>query len=265
MTEKTEMERKMNIEKERSGQQGKLRLNKYLAQAGLCSRRQADVLIAEGKVFVNGAPAQPGTQVGPSDQVVIGGKAVQNSQEKVLLAFYKPVGVTCTEKDRFADKKVLDYVKGRTRVTYAGRLDKDSEGLMLLTNDGDLIHALMKGSHAHEKEYVVKVKEQLQEDFLERLREGVYLKDLDRTTRPCKVQMAGKYTFRIILTQGMNRQIRRMCEACGYHVKALKRVRIMNITLGELLPGQSRKLTKEESVQLYRSVGMAPPAQFLGE
>lgn len=238
------------------------RLNKYLAQAGICSRRQADVLIEEGKVLVNGQIAQQGMQVGPTDRVELRGKQVRSSREKVLLAFYKPVGVTCTEKDKFADKKVLDYVKARTRVTYAGRLDKDSEGLMLLTNDGDLIQALMKGANAHEKEYVVKVQEEICDDFLKKMGEGIYLKELERTTRPCEVQKVGKYTFRIILTQGMNRQIRRMCEACGYHVKALKRIRIMNVLLGQLLPGQSRNLTREECVQLYKSVGMTVPAQF---
>ena len=243
--------------------QPKQRLNKYLAQAGICSRRQADLLIEEGKVLVNGQIAQQGMQVGPADRVELKGKQVRSSQEKLLLAFYKPIGVTCTEKDKFADKKVLDYVKARTRVTYAGRLDKESEGLMLLTNDGDLIHALMKGAHAHEKEYVVKVKEEISDDFLRKMEEGIYLKELDRTTRPCIVQRSGKFTFHIVLTQGMNRQIRRMCETCGYHVKALKRIRIMNISLGQLTPGQSRILTREECVNLYRAVGMAVPAQFL--
>lgn len=240
-----------------------VRLNKFLAQAGLCSRRAADQLIEEGKVLVNGKVASQGTKVSESDKVELKGKQIKGSLEKVLLAFYKPVGVTCTEKDKFAEKKVLDYVKSRTRVTYAGRLDKDSEGLMLLTNDGDLIQALMKGANGHEKEYVVKVDQEITEEFMEQLQKGIYLKELDRTTRECVATKQGKFTFRIVLTQGMNRQIRRMCEACGYHVKALKRLRIMNIELKQLKPGESRVLSKEETVALYLSVGMNPPEQFL--
>lgn len=240
-----------------------VRLNKFLAQAGLCSRREADRLIDEGKVFVNGQMAPQGAKVTAKDRVEIKGKQIKGSAEKLLLAFYKPVGVTCTEKDKFADKKVLDYVKTRTRVTYAGRLDKDSEGLMLLTNDGDLIQSLMRGANGHEKEYVVKVKEEVTEEFLDKLREGIYLKELDRTTRPCMAEKQGKYTFRIILTQGMNRQIRRMCEASGYHVKALKRIRIMNVTIGALKPGESRILDKAESAALYLSVGMPVPDEFI--
>lgn len=239
------------------------RLNKFLANAGLCSRRAADQLIEEGKVFVNGSPAMPGMKVSAADKVEIKGRQIKGSTEKILLAFYKPVGVTCTEKDKFAEKKILDYVKTRTRVTYAGRLDKQSEGLMLLTNDGELIQRLMKGANAHEKEYVVKVQEEITDAFLDRMRNGIYLKELERTTRPCTVTKEGKYTFRIILTQGMNRQIRRMCEACSYHVKALKRVRIMNVTIGQLKPGQSRMLTKEEIAALYLSVGMPVPGEFL--
>ena len=251
-------------------QQKAERINKYLAAAGICSRRQADELIAQGKVLVNGQIAQNGMKVCPGDKVeLIGGKEqkakkeIKGSADKIVLAFYKPIGVTCTEKDKFADKKVLDYVKTKTRVTYAGRLDKESEGLMILTNDGDLIQRMMKGAEKHEKEYVVKVHKELTEEFIENMRKGVYLEELDRTTRPCPVVMEGKYTFRIVLTQGMNRQIRRMCETFGYKVKALKRVRIMNVELGKLKPGQSRILTKQESSTLYRAVGMSVPAELL--
>ncbi len=239
------------------------RINKFLAQAGICSRRQADVLIEEGKVLVNGQVAQSGMKVSASDRVEIRGKEIKGSAEKVLLAFYKPIGVTCTEKDRFADKKVLDYVKTRARVTYAGRLDKESEGLMLLTNDGDLIQRMMKGSGVHEKEYVVKVNKELTEEFIQNMSCGVYLEDLKRSTKPCTVKMEGKYTFRIILTQGMNRQIRRMCETFGYKVKALKRVRIMNIKIGQLKSGESRVLTPQECVEIYQAVGMQVPSEFL--
>lgn len=239
------------------------RINKFLAQAGICSRRQADVLIEEGKIFINGQRAKSGMQVSPSDRVEIKGKEIKGSAEKVIIAFYKPLGVTCTEKDRFADKKVLDYIKTKTRVTYAGRLDKESEGLMLLTNDGELIQRMMKGSGVHEKEYVVKVDKEITEEFLEAMSQGVFLKELDRTTKPCKVTVEGKYTFRIILTQGMNRQIRRMCESLGYKVSALKRVRIMSIQLGKLRSGESRVLTGEECIALYRAVGLPVPGEFM--
>lgn len=252
-----------NGKHEKINENAPIRLNKFLAQAGLCSRREADKLIEEGKVFVNGQVAKQGVKVAAADKVEIKGKQIKGSAEKLLLAFYKPVGVTCTEKDRFADKKVLDYVKARTRVTYAGRLDKESEGLMLLTNDGDLIQRLMRGANGHEKEYVVKVQEEITDEFLDEMQKGIYLKELDRMTRPCIVTKQGKYTFRIILTQGMNRQIRRMCEACGYHVKSLKRIRIMNVTIGTLKPGESRILDKAESAALYLSVGMPVPDELL--
>ncbi len=233
-----------------------------MAQAGLCSRREADRLIEQGRVYVNGTVAGLGCLVDASDKVQIGKKEIKGAAQKVLIAFYKPVGVTCTEKDRFADKKILDYVKTKTRVTYAGRLDKDSEGLMLLTNDGELIQKLMRGAEKHEKEYVVKVEKEITPEFLEKMAGGIYLEELDRTTRPCKITQEGKYTFRIILTQGLNRQIRRMCQACGNRVKQLRRVRIMNITLGDLHSGQSRILTKEETAELYTLVGLQVPEQF---
>jgi len=233
-----------------------IRINKYLAQAGVCSRRNADVLIEEGRVTINGVPANMGSKVGDGDSVKVNGKLVKNEEEKLLLAFYKPIGVTCTEKDKYAEKKIIDFVKTKIRVTYAGRLDKDSEGLMLLTNDGDLIQKLMKGANGHEKEYVVKVSKEITPEFVEKMQQGIYLKELNQTTRPCKVVTEGKYTFRIVLTQGLNRQIRRMCEALGYQVKSLKRVRIMNLHLQNLKPGESRFLTKEEIEDLYQSVGM---------
>lgn len=238
------------------------RINKYLAQAGICSRRAADVLIEEGKVTVNGVIARSGQKILPSDTVAVNGKVIQSASRKVVLAFYKPVGVICTEKDRFADKKILDYVRTKERVTYAGRLDKDSEGLMLLTNDGQLIQRMMKGSEHHEKEYVVKVKEEITDEFMNAMQKGVLLKELGRTTRPCTAQQLGKYTFRIILTQGMNRQIRRMCQSLGYHVKALKRIRIMNIMLGQMKPGETRSLTREEVCGLYTAVGMYVPEEL---
>lgn len=229
---------------------GAVRLNKYLAQCGVCSRRDADKLIASGKVLINGRPAQMGEQVLPSDTIQVGEK-VFGRQKKVVLACYKPVGVTCTERDAHADKKITDMIRYPVRVTYAGRLDKDSEGLLLLTNDGDLIDAMMRGANKHEKEYIVKVHREITDDFIEKMSAGIYLKDLATQTRPCEVEQTGKYTFRIILTQGLNRQIRRMCATLGFQVKRLKRIRVMNVLLGDLKPGDYRELSAAEYQALY--------------
>ena len=231
-----------------------IRLNKYLADCGVCSRREADKLIEEGRVQVNGAVAGMGCRVTDTDKVTVNGKVLTGKAENVVLAFYKPVGVTCTEKDKHAEKIINDYIKYPVRVTYAGRLDKDSEGLLILTNDGDLIDAMMRGVNGHEKEYVVKVNKEITEEFLKKMRAGVYLKDLAVQTRPCKVERIGKLTFRIILTQGLNRQIRRMCQTLGYEVKQLKRERVINIRLGKLTPGSYRKVTGEELERLYKLV-----------
>jgi len=231
--------------------QEQTRLNKYLAQCGVCSRREADKLIEQGRVLVNGIPGTTGQQVSTADRIHVNGKLLQGVESKKVLAFYKPVGVTCTEKDRHAEKIITDMIDYPVRVTYAGRLDKDSEGLILLTNDGDLIDAMMRGANRHEKEYQVRVNKEITEDFLTKMREGIFLKDLEVTTRPCEVEQTGKLTFKIILTQGLNRQIRRMCQACGYQVKTLKRVRVMNILLGSLKPGEYREIGGEEVKQLY--------------
>lgn len=233
-----------------------MRINKYIANAGICSRRDADKLVMEGKVTINGKVATAGSQVTDRDEVCVNGKIIRAKDDKVVLAFYKPVGITCTERDKFAEKTILEYIKYPVRVTYAGRLDKDSEGLILLTNDGDLIQALMKGSHYHEKEYVVKVDKEITPQFLEKMAQGVYLKELDRTTRPCEVEMVGKYTFKIILTQGLNRQIRRMTKELGYNVISLKRIRIEKITIDGLKIGQYRELTEREKENLYETVGL---------
>ncbi len=228
-----------------------MRLNKYLAHCGVCSRRDGDKLIEEGRVTVNGRQPSPGMQVGPQDVIEVNGKPIQGVSKKVVLAFYKPVGVTCTEKDPHADKIISDLVKYPVRVTYAGRLDRDSEGLLLLTNDGDLIQAMMKGSNRHEKEYMVKVDKEITPVFLEKMSQGIYLKELEVKTRPCEVEKIGKYTFKIILTQGLNRQIRRMCAACGYKVLSLKRERVMSVTLGKLKPGEFFELPVEDVERLY--------------
>ena len=183
-------------------------------------------------------------------------KGKNGVDKKVVLAFYKPVGVTCTEKDKYAEKTIKDCVKYPVRVTYAGRLDKNSEGLLLLTNDGDLIEAMMRGSYGHEKEYVVKVHKEITDEFLEKMSQGVFLKELQITTRPCKIEKINNRVFRIILTQGVNRQIRRMCQTFGYVVEELKRIRVMNIVLGELKKGEYRELTKEEISALYKLAGL---------
>lgn len=232
------------------------RLNKYLAECGICSRRNADKLIAQGSVTVNGDKAVSGMQVCASDCVKVSGKRVEPVSAKVVLAYYKPVGITCTEKDRHAEKTIVEAVNYPVRLTYAGRLDKESEGLILMTNDGELIQRMMKGSSHHEKEYLVKVDKEITKEFLDKLSKGVYLRELNETTRPCSVQYIGKYTFKMILTQGLNRQIRRMCACFGYHVKSLTRVRVMNIELGELKCGAYRELSGEELSKLYRECGM---------
>lgn len=227
-------------------------MNKYLAQCGVCSRREADKLIEQGKVLVNGQVALTGQQVCETDTIQVNKKVLQGREEKKVLAFYKPVGVTCTEKDRHAEKIITDMIQYPVRLTYAGRLDKDSEGLLLLTNDGDLIDAMMRGANRHEKEYIVRVDKEITDVFLSKMASGLYLKDLDLTTRPCEIEKISKFTFRIILTQGVNRQIRRMCQNFGFQVKNLKRIRVMNILLGDLKPGEYRELSKSELEVLYR-------------
>lgn len=228
-----------------------MRLNKYMAQAGLCSRREADRHIEKGEVYINGQRAALGQLVYPNDKVTLGAKELIHTDEKIVVAWNKPVGVTCTEQDKHAKRKIADVFHYPQRLTYAGRLDKDSQGLLIMTNDGDLIHDMMRGANGHEKEYIVKVDKEIVPDFANLMEQGVYLKELGRTTKPCKVSVEGKYTFRIILTEGLNRQIRRMCESLGYKVKSLTRVRVVNILLGDLKPGEYRELTKDEKEQLY--------------
>lgn len=233
-----------------------IRLNKYLAECGVCSRREADRLIEEGRVMIDGKTAETGRKITGKECIAVNGKILHSPNEKKVLAYYKQVGVTCTEKDKHAEKKITDFINYPVRVTYAGRLDKESEGLMILTNDGELIDRIMRGANRHEKEYIVKVGKEVTEEFLEKMREGVWLKELDTKTRPCQVIKEGKYTFRILLTQGLNRQIRRMCQTFGYEVKSLKRIRIMNIELKGLKPGQYREVTGEELHRLYQACGM---------
>ena len=226
-----------------------IRLNKYLSEAGVCSRREADRLIESGIVTVDGKTAAPGMKVEDGQEVRVGKKVVKSKTEKTVLAVYKPAGIVCTE-DKREKKNIIRFLNYPVRITYAGRLDKDSEGLLIMTNDGDLINGMMRARYAHEKEYKVRVNKEVTPEFIEKMSRGVHIRDkeknLDAVTRPCTVKKTGKYTFSIILTQGLNRQIRRMCEALGYKVDVLKRIRIMNVELGDLKPGQVRELTEQE-------------------
>lgn len=228
-----------------------IRINKYLSEAGVCSRRTADREIEAGNVKIDGRTASTGDRVAPGMTVFFRGKAVSREKEEILIAFHKPAGIVCTAQKREKDN-IIDYINYPKRIYPAGRLDKDSEGLILLTNQGDLVNKIMRAGNCHEKEYVVTVDRELTDDFLDGLRNGVYLEELDVTTRRCRVRRTGKYTFTIILTQGYNRQIRRMCGAFGYHVRKLVRVRIMNIELADLKPGTYRNVTPEEKKELLR-------------
>ena len=225
-----------------------VRLNKYLSEAGVCSRREADRLILSGKVTVDGVTAQMGMRVTAGQIVKVGKKTVSKQDEMIVLAVNKPKGIVCTEDQRERDS-IVRFLNYPVRVTYAGRLDKDSRGLLLMTNNGDIINQMMRAANRHEKEYKVTVDKEITEQFIKKMSEGVPI--LDTVTRPCTVKKIGKYTFSIILTQGLNRQIRRMCAAFGYEVKDLVRIRIMNIRLGSLKEGAYRKLTDEELEELY--------------
>jgi 23S rRNA pseudouridine2604 synthase len=227
-----------------------VRLNKYLSESGACSRREADTLISEGRVTVNGKPAALGTQVNEGDDVRLDGDRVGTARKKVkpvYIALNKPTGITCTT-ERHVAGNIVDFVGHKERIFPIGRLDKDSEGLILLTNDGDIVNEVLRAEHQHEKEYVVSVDHAITPEFLEQMAAGVRLSDA--TTRPCKVHKLGPKVFRIILTQGLNRQIRRMCEALGYTVETLQRVRIMHIRLGELPLGRWRQLQPAEIAPL---------------
>ena len=230
-----------------------IRINKYLAAAGVCSRREADRLIDDGKVSINGITAEKGSKVRPDDDVRVGGKKIGGSPGKVYLAFYKPSGIVCTA-DKKEENNLMDYIRYPVRVTYCGRLDKDSEGLLLLSNDGDFIQSLMRGANGHEREYLVRVDKPLTDDFLAAMEKGVFLPELNKTTKRCRLRKISDVTFTITLTQGLNRQIRRMCREFDYHVRFLKRVRIENIQLGDMDPGSYRELEDDEIRELKRRI-----------
>ena len=223
-----------------------MRLNKYLSAHGVCSRREADRLIADGNVTVNGRTAAVGQSVSPGDLVEVRGKKVEERISEIYYAVNKPRGVTVTTDRSHGDPVLEDLLPKTPRVFAVGRLDRESEGLILMTNNGDVSNLILKARYRHEKEYEVTVDRPVTKRFIRAMAEGVYLEEFDRTTRPCRVTQTGVNRFDIVLTEGMNRQIRRMCRASGYEVASLKRIRIMNILLGDLPSGSYRSLTDEE-------------------
>lgn len=232
-------------------EKGSTRLNKYLSEVGYCSRREADRLIEEGRITVNGEIPEMGTKVSDADEIKVNGKLIRNTnEESVYLAFYKPVGIECTTNPKVRNN-IVDYINYPKRIFPVGRLDKDSEGLILMTNDGDIVNKILRQKNNHEKEYIVTVNKPVTDRFIKRMGEGVPI--LDTVTKKCKVEQISKFVFRIFLTQGLNRQIRRMCEFFGYEVVALKRIRIINISL-DIPVGSYRELTEREFKELNRLI-----------
>ena len=232
-----------------------MRINKYISEAGKASRRGADKLITEGRVTINGKIAKIGDQVNPGDDVLVSGAPVRVARNNVYIALNKPVGITSTT-EKGVKGNIVDLVNHPLRIFNIGRLDKESDGLILLTNDGDIVNEILRAENQHEKEYIVTVDRPISEDFLKQMSEGV--KILGTKTLPCKVEQLSKYVFQITLTQGLNRQIRRMCEVLGYEVYRLQRTRIMNIHLGNLPVGQWRDLSKKEKTRLFQDLDYEP-------
>ncbi|KAB2330771.1 23S rRNA pseudouridine(2604) synthase RluF [Cytobacillus depressus] len=232
-----------------------MRINKFISESGKTSRRGADKLISEGRVTINGKVAKIGSQVEPGDDVRVSGDPIRMARNYVYIALNKPVGITSTT-EKNVKGNIVDLVNHPLRIYNIGRLDKDSEGLILLTNDGDIVNEILRAENKHEKEYIVSVDKPITPDFLTKMASGV--KILGTTTLPCEVRQLSKFDFQIILKQGLNRQIRRMCAELGYEVYRLQRVRIMNIHLGTLPPGQWRDLSKKERTQLFRELDYEP-------
>lgn len=228
-----------------------VRINKYLSASGYCSRREADRYLEEGRVTVDGKPAGVGDRVGPEQTVCVDGIKIQNNPERILIAFHKPAGVVCTSSRKDKDN-IIDFLHFDERIYPVGRLDKDSTGLILLTNDGELTDRILRARNGHEKEYEVTVNKPMKREVIRAMEQGVPI--LGTMTRPCRIQKLDDRRFRMILTQGLNRQIRRMCEYFGYRVLTLKRVRIMNIELGNMREGQWRYVTREELDELEKSM-----------
>lgn len=227
------------------------RINKYLSESGYCSRREADRLIEQKKVKINGELAEIGSKVKSSDTVTVHGKTIVNNQDFIYLAFNKPVGITSTT-DQSIKGNIVDYINHDQRIFHVGRLDKDSEGLILMTNDGDIVNEILRSENNHEKEYLVTVNKDITQDFLEKMSKGVPI--LNTVTKTCKVRKINSRTFSIILTEGLNRQIRRMCDYFNYSVQSLKRVRIMHIHL-DVPIGTYRELSKKELKILFNTIG----------
>lgn len=232
-------------------QQDGIRINKFLSEAGVCSRREADRALEAGQIRIGDRVAVLGDRVQENDTVYYKGKAVRREEQRIIIAFHKPKGIVCTTSKK-EGTNIVDYIGYPKRIYPVGRLDKDSTGLILLTNDGDIVNKMMRSGNRHEKEYVVTVNRDITDDFIMQMSTGVPI--LDTVTRPCQVWQTGAREFRIILTQGLNRQIRRMCETLGYRVKTLKRLRIMNICLGNLKEGTYRDVTSEEWKELQRLI-----------
>lgn len=237
---------------------GDIRLNHFIASCGFCSRREADKLIEQGVVTVNGRTAEAGEKIRSDgkDIVRVREQVLKRADQKTVVAYYKPVGVTCTEKDPYASRTLSEAFHYPIRLTYAGRLDRDSEGLLLMTNDGKLIDRMMRSANGHEKEYIVRVTKHVSDADINRLRKGVFLKELKTVTKPCEITRLGDHTFRVVLTQGLNNQIRRMFRLIGAEVKRLKRVRVLTVELGAMQPGQAREIRGEELENLYHAAGM---------
>lgn len=232
-----------------------MRINKYLSAQGVCSRREADRLLEAGRITVDGVTAMCGQQVDDNSVICIDGSRISDEKpQDVLMAFNKPRGIVCTTTDNQGKNNIVDYIGYDKRIYPVGRLDKDSDGLILLTNNGEITDKILRSVNGHEKEYVVKVNKKITDTFLKNMADGVYLKELDVTTKPCSISRINNYTFRIILTQGLNRQIRRMCQESGYKVESLTRVRIMNIELGGLKIGEYRIIEGKEKAILYESL-----------
>lgn len=228
----------------------KIRINKYLSDTGICSRREADRLIEDGRVTVGNVKAVNGQKILPGERVFVDGRLVEKKDRKVLLLFNKPPGIVCSTRQQREEVTVTDFIHYPIRIYPVGRLDKDSEGLLLMTNEGDLVNRIMRAGNFHEKEYLVKVDRPVDNNFIRKMASGVPI--LNTVTRPCTVEQTGKYSFRIILTQGLNRQIRRMCQYLGYNVCSLKRIRIMNLTLDGIKEGQYREITEKEWKELQK-------------
>ncbi|BBP42592.1 23S rRNA pseudouridine(2604) synthase RluF [Thiosulfativibrio zosterae] len=232
-----------------------IRLNKFISDSGHCSRREADRLIAQNAVKINGKPAELGTPVMPGDEVTVNGKRIAASAadktDRTYIAYHKPVGVTCTTL-KTVPGNITDAINHPERIFPIGRLDKPSEGLIFLTSDGDIVNKILRAENAHDKEYIVTVNKPLTNEFVKRMSSGIPI--LDTVTLPCQVQLQSRFVFKIVLTQGLNRQIRRMCEYLGYEVVRLVRTRIMNVTLGNLKVGQWRNLTAAEMAQINQAV-----------